>query len=82
MSWELIFFSKKKLVLINLAFFSFFVYLLSGFINERSHNTLLVFREGAMELILMAKVRLYGFESVFWQNLTDFLFVVYSLFFL
>ena len=78
MSWELIFFRKKQ-VLLDLAFF---VYLLSGFINERSHNKLLVFGEGAMELILMAKVRLYGFESVFWQNLTDFLFVVYSLFFL
>ena len=46
--------------------------MLPGFSNEKSHNTLLVFGEGAMKHILRAKVWLYGSEIVFWQNLTDF----------
>ena len=36
--------------------FSIFVYLLPCFIDERSHNTLSVVRESAIERILMANV--------------------------
>ena len=40
MSLEIIFFfQKKKQALHDLAFFSFFVELLTSFMNERSHNT-------------------------------------------
>ena len=78
MSLEVIFFRKKNKFYLMLPFF---VFLLPVFIIERSHNTLSVFAEGAMEQILRAKVWLYGFESIFWKNLTDF-FVVYLLFFL
>ena len=70
-------------MLFNFAFFPFFVYLLTSFIQEKSHNNLSVFEEGAIKHSLGAKLWLYGFtESVFWQVLTDFLFVVYLLFFL
>ena len=53
MSLEIIFFQEK---LFNFVFFSFLVYLLPGFIIERSHDTLSVFEEGAFEHILRAKV--------------------------
>ena len=85
MSLEITLFRKKNIinkVLLNFAFFFLFVYLFPGFNDEKSHNTLLVFKEEAIEHILRAKVWLYGFVSVFWQKLTDFLFVVYLLFFL
>ena len=75
---EVILFRKKTTL--NFALF-FFVYLFPGFINKRSHNTVVVFEEGAIEHILRAKVWLHRFERVFWQNLTDFLFAVYLLFF-
>ena len=67
MSLEVIFFRKKKQVLFIFASL-FFVYLLPGFINEKSNNTLSVFRDGEIEHILRAKVWLFGLESVFWQN--------------
>ena len=73
MSLEINFFRKKNKFYFILLFF--FVYLLPGFINERSYNTLSVFEKGAIEHFLRAKLWLYGFKSVFWQNLTDFLFV-------
>ena len=79
MCLKTIFFEKYYLIL---PFLFFFVYLLPTFINERSYNTILVFGEGAIEHILVAKVWLLGFESVFGQVLIDFLFVVYILFFL
>ena len=82
MSLEIFFFRKKNKYYLILPSVFFFVYLLPGFTDKMSHNTLLMFEEGAIEYILRAKVWLYGFESVFWQNLTDFLFVVYLLFFL
>ena len=47
------FFSKKKQVLDNFAFFCLIV---AVFINEWPHNTFLVFDEGAIEHILGAKV--------------------------
>ena len=81
MSLEIIYFRKKQ-VKLNFAFFFFFVYLLPGFINERSNNSLWMFKERAIDCILRAKVWIYGFENVFCQNLTYFLFVVYLLFFL
>ena len=74
-SLEIFFFRKRK-KLLNFTSFLFFVGLLLGVINERSHNALSVFKEGAREHILRTKVRPYGFENVLWQNLTDFLFVV------
>ena len=78
-----VYFSIKKLKCYSiLHFFFIFVYLLPGFKNERSHNILLVFAESALKNILMAIVRLYGFESVFCQVSIGFLFVVYLLFFL
>ena len=55
------FFSKKKQVLHN---FAFFVFLLLIFINERPNNTLSLFDEGAIEHILGAKVWPYGFQSI------------------
>ena len=58
------------------------MYLLTSVIEERSHTTLSVFEEGAIEPSLGANLWFYGFESVFWQILFDFLFVVYLLFFL
>ena len=64
------FFSENKCYLILPVFFLFFVYLLPGFIKKRSHNAKFVFEEGAIEHILRAIVWLYGFESVFLQNLT------------
>ena len=67
-SLEIIFLKYKQVL--NFAFF-FFVYLLSGFISERSHNAFSLFEEGAIEHILSVKLWLYGLESVFWQNLTD-----------
>ena len=48
MSLEIRFFSKKKYYF-TIAFFSFFVYLLPNFFNERSHNKLLVFKKGSIE---------------------------------
>ena len=71
MSLEIIFFEKKTNITL-ICFFFYFVYLLPGFINERSNNTLSVFEESAIEHILSAKVWLYGFESVLWQKLTDY----------
>ena len=70
MSLEINFFEQKQ-VLHNFAYFSFLSNLLF-FINERPHNTLSVFDEGAIEHILEAKVWLYGFQSIFWQVLIDF----------
>ena len=74
-------FFRKKLFE-NFYIFSFFVCLLPGFVNKRSHNTFLVFEKSVIEHILRAKVWLYGFKSVFWQILTDSLFVVHLLLFL
>ena len=85
MSLEINFFRKKKYYIFFYIFF-LFVKLLPSFINEQSHITLLVFDDGAVEHILgygfTDKVWLYGFQSIFWQVLIDFLFVVYLLFFL
>ena len=53
------FFFERKQVLHNLAFFFCFLFvmkLLLIFINERPHNTLSVFDEGAIEHILGTKV--------------------------
>ena len=47
-------FMEKKQVLPNFAS-SFFFYLLPSFINERSHDTLSVFKGGALEHILRAE---------------------------
>ena len=55
MSLELFFFRKKKQLLLNFAFF-FFVYLLPGFINETSHNTLSVLKEGGIEHMFKGKI--------------------------
>ena len=73
-SLKILFFSKKNKYYLILPFF---VCLLRSFINERSLNIKSVFRKGANEHILRAKIWLYGFESVFWQVLIDFWFVVY-----
>ena len=82
MSMEIIlFFSKKKTSLFFQICF-FFVDFLPDFITEKSHNTISVFEDGSIKQILRAKVWVYGFKIVFWQNLIDFLFVVYLLFFL
>ena len=54
--------------------------MLPGPINEKPDTTLSVFEEGAIEHILRAKIWLYGFDSVFWQLLIGFLFVVFVLF--
>ena len=70
MSLEINFFRKKKYYII-LHFFLFCQMLLI-FNNERPHNTLSVFDEGAIKHILGAKVWLYGFQSIFWQVLIDF----------
>ena len=75
-----IFFEKKLNCYLFLHLFSISVYLLPSFINERSHNTLSMVAESAIEHILIAIVLLYGFESVFCQVLFDFLFVVYMFF--
>ena len=74
-----LFFEKK--VLLYFAFFSFSVYLLASHNKESSQTTILVFKKGAIELILRSKVWFYGFNSFLWQLLLDFLFVVYLLFF-
>ena len=75
-----IFFRKKFCVTYFCFLFSIFVYLLPCVINEKSHNTLSVVAESAIEHILMVIVWLYGFESVFCRVLFDFLFVVYMFF--
>ena len=82
MSLESFFRKILKCYLILHLFFFIFVYLLPGFVNDRSHNKLLVLLESAIEHIFKVIVRLYGSESVFCQVLIDFLFVVYLLFFL
>ena len=56
MSLEINFFEKKQ-VLYNFAFFFFFVQLLLIFINERTHNTLSVFDEGAIKHTLASHYR-------------------------
>ena len=76
------FFPKKNQKYYLLLPFFFFVYLLPSFINKRPHNTLLVSEEGAIKHTLRAKFWPYGFDSVFWQVLIEFLFVVFFLFFL
>ena len=61
---------------ITLHFFSFFfVYLSSTLINENSHKRILAFDERPIELILIGKICLYCFDSVFSQILSEFLFV-------
>ena len=81
MSLEIFFFRKKKQFFFKFAyFFPFFFYLLPSFNKKRSHNTLSVFTGVAIEFILGAKVRLYSFECVLWQVVTDFWFVVCLLF--
>ena len=68
-------FRKKQVLLILLSFFSF----LSSchlFFNERLHSLLLAFAEGSLNHIYGEKIWLYGFDSVFSQVLTEFLFVV------
>ena len=76
-----IFFSKKIELLLNFAFcFPFLSTCYLASLKKRSHNTLSVVAESAIEHILMAIVWLYGFESVFGQVLFDFLFVVYMFF--
>ena len=79
MTLEKILFRKKT----SITVFCFLplVYLLPSFINERTHNTLLVVHEGAVKHILRNKWCLYGFENAFWKVLFDFLFVVCLLFF-
>ena len=79
---KLFFFRQKNKALPNFASFFVFVYLLLSLINDKSHTTICVFDEGAIKRILRAKIWLYGFESVFWQVLFDFLFVFYLFFFL
>ena len=75
-----IFFSKKIKVLLNFAFFSFFIYLLPIFINKRLHNKLSVLAGNAVEHILMAIVWPYVLESIFCRVLIDYLFIVNLLF--
>ena len=65
MSLEFFLFRKKQ-VLINFAFFLFCL------LVTWSHNRLSVFEEGAIKHISRAKIWLYGFQSVFWQNLSVF----------
>ena len=63
------FFAKKT----SITFFCiFFVYLLLIFIDERPHNTSLVYDEGAIEHILGTKVWRYGFQRIFWEVVIDF----------
>ena len=76
------FFEKRNKTFTQFFIFFFFNYLLHSRINERSHTTLSVYEEGAIEHILRAKIWLYDFKSFFWQALIEFLFVVYFLFFL
>ena len=67
MSWEKNFFRKKNKFYLIPPFSSFCLFV-TWFINEWSHNTSLVFKEGATEHVLGAKIWLSGFETVFWQN--------------
>ena len=56
--------------------FLFFVNFLPSLINVRSHKTLLVIEEGAIEHVLRGKIWFYRFDGVFTQVSIDFLFVV------
>ena len=78
---KVILFRKKKKVLLNFAFFSFFVYFLPTLINARSLATLSVFEENVIEIIVRASIWFEGLDSVLWQVLIEFLFVVFLLFF-
>ena len=56
--------------------------MLPSIINERPHTTLSVFEKCAIDHILGIKIGLYGFGSVFSQDLFEILFVDFLLFFL
>ena len=58
-------FKKQKYHLI----LPFSVHLLPFLNNERWYSTLLAFENGAIEHILRGKIWLYGFDSVFSQNI-------------
>ena len=81
MTLDIVLFRKKIKIITYFCPFLFFVYLLPSLTNKWPHTTLSVFEEGAIEYILMAKIWVDGFESVFWQVSIEFLFV-YLLFFL
>ena len=80
MTLEVILFPKKSKHFFTFALFSFFVYLLPRLNNERPHTTLLVLEKAAMKHVFRAKIWLYGFDSVFWQVLIEFLFVFFLFF--
>ena len=56
--------------------------MLPSLTNKWPHTTLLVFGKDANEYILRADIWLDGFDSVFWPVSTEFLFVLFLLFFL
>ena len=80
MTSELVLFRKKIKRITYFWPFFYFVYLLPRLINEKPPTTLSVSGEGAIEHFFGAKIWLYGFDSVFWQVLIDFSFVVFLLF--
>ena len=82
MTLDVILFRKKIKRITYFCPVLFSVYLLPSLTIEWLHTTLLVFEEGAIEYFLRAKIWLDGFDSVFWQVSTEFLFVVFLLLFL
>ena len=74
------FLAKIKEFLLNFALF-LFICLLIGFTNKRLQEKLSVLEEGAIKHFSRTKLWLYVFKSFFWQNLTDFLIVVFLLVF-
>ena len=72
---------RKKVKLLHTLALRFFVYLLPSPNNEWPRTTLSLFEEGTIEYILRAKIRLDGFDSVFWQVSIEILFV-FLLFFI
>ena len=72
---------RKKIKIITYFCPSLFCLLVPSLTNECPHNTLSLFKEGAIEYVLRAKKWLDVFDSVFWQVSIEFMFSVFLLFF-
>ena len=72
MTFDIILFRKKIKIITYLDIFSF---LSTSLANNWPQTKLSVFAEGAIENFLRANIWPDGFDSVFWQDSIEFLFV-------
>ena len=81
MTLDIILFRKKKSKFLHTFALFYFVSCLPSLTNKWPHTKMSII-EKAQSNVLRAKTWLDGFDSVFWKVSTEFLFVVFLLFFL